>query len=109
MTSRRGFFKALGGAILGTAIALRLPDSLLPRTYVMASESENAIYKMHVQRMNEMGFKPLSFEEHWASKNGDDGHWQGYAFKSGDWGDKIPPKDGGAAYTRLFQPQRRLV
>lgn len=34
MLNRRSFFKSLGAAVLGTAIALRLPDSIIPITKI---------------------------------------------------------------------------
>lgn len=61
MWDRRGFFKAIGGAILGTAIALQLPDILIPKPIIFSPHQ--AAYNMHQMRMKELGQNPLSFGE----------------------------------------------
>lgn len=35
MVNRRSFFQSLGAAILGTAIALKIPDSLIPQRPIL--------------------------------------------------------------------------
>lgn len=40
--NRRSFFQSLGAAVLGTAIALKLPDNLVPKTPILkVSDNDN--------------------------------------------------------------------
>jgi hypothetical protein len=43
MLNRRSFFKAIGKAVLGTAIALKIPDSIIPQTILPEPIKQNVV------------------------------------------------------------------
>lgn len=61
--NRRNFFNLLGSAILGTAIALRIPDNIVPQILLPSPEADETSFSFSISDSEKYwfgftGFKP---------------------------------------------------
>jgi hypothetical protein len=65
MINRRSFFTAIGKAVLGTVIALKMPDNIIPK-----GSHESEFKDAFAQLIHDYFFTPSPFEKYLLKKYG---------------------------------------